>query len=273
MGKNYLPFANRIVMELPLGQDIVPAEFSALDIGVQTGGRAILQDLCIKVAYAGKGDQPYLQGQVGLRYGFLERGFLTSRHIPIDVYMDDGYPMYQTWELVRPYRLFSKERLGVGHHEIHDDITMNNAGTTFNCVNRTTQLPYILHEATFGIHDDEASVFNAFDTLRAPHDADLDIYSVCFSENIFGNQVMGPGRRPWFNTSSQDQGLALFNYYEYLDWARGTGTLIGLGEKDGWYLEPNQTFMLDMIDWSGGQNTYQAVVTLRGVLEVEDDRI
>ena len=86
-----------------------------------------------------------------------------------------------------------------------------------------------------------------------------------------GYQIEGPGRREWLKASSQTEGLADAEELEQLYWVAPWSSRIELGEEDGWFMHHGQTFIVDIRNW--GVLDVNVVVTLRGCLEVDDDRI
>jgi hypothetical protein len=290
MGKNYLPFVHRGVLQVPahtIGNDYPayardPVAFGSLDIGVQSGGRAILQDLCIYATPTDPQEGTLVPGTLGLKLGWLGKGYLTRKHMPLDVMADGSIEIYHSWTLPRPYRLFSKERLtarfkGVGSQ--HPDIG-SYCGISFDGIRTATQEPYFLHDAYRPLKDAETEAVLDALTLRAPHDSDIDIYSVGVYPNplegarsltLPGLQIEGPGRRTWFKSGSQEMGLTNYDSLEALWWLTPWTSLIKLGEEDGWFMHYGQGLLADIRNWN--EFTVDIVVTLRGCLEVDDDRI
>jgi len=294
MGKNYLPFANRAIFSIDKTGEAVtayarrPVEFGAMSIGVQGDSRAILQDLCIHVVTDEEEGAFTDPGEIGVRLGWVGKGYLTQRHMPLDVMQDGGYELYRSWTFPRPYRLFSKERLkvqleGIAYGKAKKP-TFWDAGATFNGVNVATQEPIILHDGLSLNPDEDGLSKHVLDGefLRTPYDSDVDLYSLSFGNaplltsrdpdaaNI-AYQVEGPGRRNWFKYDSQTMALVGAAVWERMWWAAPFASLIKLGEEDGWYMHQGQTLLVDIRDWANVAATI--VVTLRGSLEVEDDRI
>lgn len=290
MGKNYLPFANRAIFRMLAGGVSTPAYverpvgFGAMDIGIQLESRAILQDLCI-FGISNEEQGAYIDpGQIGIKLGWLGQGYLMQRHMPLDVMQDGSYELYRSWTFPRPYRLFSKEQLKVRMRSINEDgrpIYINDGGVTFNGVRTATQEPIIMHDGLVYPPEKKLETYVFDDShLRAPYDSDVDLHSVSFGncpQDTFrqgfgmGYQVEGPGRRNWFKADSQDQNLVAGIALENLWWVAPIGSLINLGEEDGWFMHQGQTLLVDVRNWSGVPFTL--VVTLRGSLEVDDDRI
>lgn len=279
--KRYLPFALR---EVKMCQGATPdagyptrkqaVQISSLDIG--TDKDVLLQDLSVRLITTGR-DNPIPCTDVLMRVGWLGKGYLLKRPLPVGTFHNKARPGCGSWRFIEPYFLDAKKHLRVLYTPRGTDSRYR--GIVFNCTRADNGKQYYLYAGS----EEPVSVANGAvpfvrEHLGAPPDTGLWVHSVSISdyfldvdEDGFADdgpqlQIVSPGGYEWFKFSPSNLAGAYNLAHMKYRWLDPGVSMMELGPERGWVIHPRQTFIVE-IDMIRELNIL-AVVTLRGCVEV-----
>lgn len=280
MTTNFLPFARRAIIQVPVAVNGRPGEMFTRVSDLGTGGaiRAHLQDVIVEQPIGVLLPQydPLTQGgDLRMRIGIHGKGigFLTEELYDYRCYCDGQTPIASVWNWKKPYRIGPGKKLHVmiSAPLVAGATTFNGtASVLFNCKTADGK-PYLLYQAfdfVYNVANFIASQGISLGdcVLNCPSDTELDIFGVSLSgwNNVVSPAVyiMDGDERPFWTGKT---------------WSRiidPLATPILLGPE--WTMTPGEVLTLDFENWNTaaevGANFLPVTVTLRGVLEVDDGR-
>lgn len=291
MAKNYLPFARRVYLTVPVGarRAVLREQFSS-----GMGNRTFLSDVAIDLVVDDRGlgtqydytwaNARTLTERVFMRMGIFGRPYLTEDFYPIALFNDLPLEESGVWRLPKPYTIFPGERMkaavrfspGGAVAPLPDDAYAGAWATwpsiSFHGVRRDNNRPIVLYD-TF------PSTFNGADVfvnpplgtptilqgprLQCPQETEVDIYAVKHptTGGAGGNQNPGvqiwspDGRKWWENDLWPEILLPTFIIKDL----RGPE----------WVLDSSETLLLEFENLGEYAFTNVLVLTLRGQVEVE----
>jgi len=283
--RNFLPFARQQKITLPAATDAAgPSVVSTRLSDLTTAGciKAHVNDAMICLTdnagfFEGGDDGP----RIRMRYGVDGRGYETEEpydwrcfedgHVPIGV----GCWRWSGVNRDKPYRIFPGEYLRTlieytrGAQSAvtrYPAVLFNGAVATGNRAGE----PQFLYEAKrevipAGAGVERVEIFDSF--LKCPQDGAVDLHSVTFPYWEFLST------RKYYIEDAQDR-----PFWPVREWERivdPIATTILLNDRPGggdeYSLDPDQTLTFNFENWDG--TDYEARVTIRGVLEVFDERV
>jgi len=263
--KNYLPFMRQAKVTFRVADILASGQCRAYTkiADLTTGGslRAHINDMIIT---------PVTTSQVTLdlkmRIGIQGRSYMTENFYDCKVYEDGNYPTWATWKFRKPYRVYPGERFTIEMGGPGGGSAWGVAGIMFNGVKTLTGEPQMIWGITSetgldGKADYHLGINDVL--LRCPNDSPVDLYSATLNENdptVTGRvlHIVDGQDRP-FCPHRQAEGLIDIK-----------STPIDLGEN--WVLDPGETLTVDFETGTAPATTHEYYVTIRGCLEVNDDR-
>jgi len=272
--KNYLPFVQRLFVNLPTFLSTQSTTIGILTVGM--GERLFLGDLNIHVLVD---SDAFVDNYVHCRIGYLGKGFLLEKRIPCGFYVNKGRPGCSVWKFPKPYRLKPTEQL-YAQISPFGAVEDHHPGIMFNGKRLKDNLPISLYDSTEAVLAANATAPLANETLRAPDDSEIELYSVSTPEfyypvlgapaaNEADVRVWGPDRREWLKWEAQPPGLAIpLGMSAYSRWLAPPSSLIELGEDRGWVVNSDESLIVELEAIYNAVDTLVGMITLRGSLEV-----
>jgi len=266
--KNYLPFAQREITPVlagGAGQTGVPTSVRMDSMAVGHQGRVVLGDVNVYVVLA---DGSFAGNRILMRMGWLSKGYLLERRLPVGAFINKGRPLVSTWSFPRPYRLKANARLRATLNA--GETTARYQGIMFNGVRCEDRRPMMLYDG----NEAESTALLPFNgmNLYAPTDSDVELYSVSIPEyqysradNATAVRIWGPGNREWFKV--QPYVAAPAGMGNYTRWIDPPGDLIEMERHRGWEVDSDETLLIEYENTTAVNAVI--VTTLRGSLEVD----
>lgn len=266
MARNFLPFAKRSVVAVPVG-----GRASTPISDMSHGGciRAHLGDISIAYDVAQTVDAGAFDAALICRIGILGRGYFTEGFYAHRMFKDGIYPESGVWHFPKPYRMQPGQRLRA-LTRVPAAFSLATypfiPGIMFNGVRLADNEPIMLYDRALAAAVAGGAYNLNRETLQCPADSAIDLYSVVASpdydrydkyiDNLITTQTMiwGPDDRPWW-----DQQL-------WSELINPPVNLINLTRPE-WVLSPSESVTLEF--WNNHTVAANVHVTLRGSLEVE----
>ena len=283
-GRNYLPFARQQKVIVPAATGFGPGRISTGMTELATAGcvKAHLNDAMVWLTE----NNGFLSGgvfgpDIRMRFGVDGRNYETEEPYDWRVFEDGHIPLGVAcwrWSGVnrdKPYRVFPGEGLQV---QIEYARNAQSAITRYPAVmfngviaeGPRAEEPCLLYESdrqvvAAGAGTDRVSLSEG--NLNCPKDNAVDLHSVTFPY--------------WEFLTTQKYYIEDINgrpFWPVREWERivdPTATTILLNDRPGggdeYSLDPDQTLTFELENWT--DTDYEARVTIRGVLEVIDERV
>lgn len=289
MAKNYLPFARRVYLDVPIGtrRSILREQFSS-----GMGNRTFLSDVSIDLIFVDRGGQYMYDWQFGrvltermfMRMGIFGSPYLTEDFYPIALFNDSPIEEVGVWRLPKPYTIFPGERMKARvqfspggavaplPHQPFGGLYATWPSIAFHGVRQDNKRPIVLYD-TFPSTFDQNDVFVNpplgtpvildGERLQCPKETPVDIYAVknpvCGdgqNGQIPGVQIWSPDGRKWWENDLWP--VVLFPTFVIKN-LRGPE----------WVLDASETLQIEFENLTAHAFERTLMVTLRGQLEVE----
>ena len=267
--KNYIPFIRQATVTIGTA-DIGDSGLARVQTKINdlaTGGseRAHINDVIIHPADVNQ-DTLLLK----MRPGIYGKQYLTEDFYDVKVFEDGNYATAAVWKFLKPYRVYPGERFTVylgGESDTTGNKAWIVAGVMFNGVKVNTGEPVMLWDV---FAEDAANIVKGYYrrglnalTLQCTEDSPVDLYSLSLNEN----EITDQGRRLSVDTGI---GRPFCPKDDALGWVDIKSTPIVIGEN--WVLGIGETLVFDFETAAAFQEDHIYYVTVRGCMEVTDER-